>query len=55
MGLGNSGYKSDFKVEKTHLRNYTRTRSVAGSALALVYHHAKPVKNFLKKYAPNVR
>jgi CelD/BcsL family acetyltransferase involved in cellulose biosynthesis len=55
MSLGNSGYKSDFKAEKTELRNYTRARSLAGSAVALVYHRAKPVKNFLKKYAPNVR
>ena len=55
MGLGNSGYKSYFKVEKTYLRNYTRTYSLAGSAVALVYHRAKPVKNFLKKYSPNVR
>lgn len=55
MGLGNSGYKSHFRVEETCLRNYTRTRSLAGSVIALVYHHAKPVKNFLKKYAPNVR
>lgn len=55
MSLGNSGYKSDFKVETTLLRNHTLARSLAGSAVALVYHRAKPVKNFLKKYTPNVR
>ena len=55
MGLGNSGYKSDFSVETTYLRNYTRTRTVKGSALALIYNRAKPVKNFLRKYVSNVR
>lgn len=55
MGLGNTGYKSHFRVEATALRNYTRTRSVPGSVMAMVYHHAKPMKNFLRKYAPNVR
>jgi CelD/BcsL family acetyltransferase involved in cellulose biosynthesis len=55
MGLGNSGYKSDFSVETTYLRNYTRTRTLKGSALALIYNHAKPVKNFLRKYVSNVR
>jgi CelD/BcsL family acetyltransferase involved in cellulose biosynthesis len=55
MGLGNSGYKTHFRVDETQLRNYTRTRSLAGAAMALVYHHAKPVKNFLRKYVRNVR
>jgi CelD/BcsL family acetyltransferase involved in cellulose biosynthesis len=55
MGPGNSGYKSDFKAKQTGLRNFTRAHSLAGSAVALVYHRAKPVKNFLKKYTPNVR
>jgi CelD/BcsL family acetyltransferase involved in cellulose biosynthesis len=55
MGLGNTGYKSHFRVEATRLRNYTLARSLGGSAFALVYHHAKPVKNFLKRYVPNVR
>lgn len=55
LGLGNTGYKTHFRVEETQLRNFTRTRSVAGSAIALVYHHAKPVKNVLRKYVRNVR
>lgn len=55
LALGNSGYKNDFKVEETQLRHFTLSRSPAGLAIALVYHHAKPVKNFLKKYVPNVR
>lgn len=55
LGLGNTGYKTHFRVEETPLRNITRTRSMAGSAVALVYHHAKPVKNVLRKYVRNVR
>jgi CelD/BcsL family acetyltransferase involved in cellulose biosynthesis len=55
MGLGNTGYKTHFRVEETRLSNHTKTFSVAGYAMALVYHRAKPVKNFLRNYAPNVR
>jgi CelD/BcsL family acetyltransferase involved in cellulose biosynthesis len=55
MGLGNTGYKSHFRVEETLLRNHTKTFSVAGYVMALVYHRAKPVKNFLRNYVTNVR
>jgi len=55
MGLGNTGYKTHFRVEETQLRNHTKTFSVAGYAVAQIYHRAKPVKNFLRTYAPNVR
>ena len=55
MALGNTGYKSYFKVKETRLRNLTRSRSPAGSAIGLIYHRAKPMKNFLKKYVSNVR
>ena len=55
MGLGNSGYKTHFRVDETQMRNYTKTYSVAGYAVGLVYHHAKPIKNFLRNYVPNVR
>ena len=55
MGLGNSGYKTHFRVEETQMRNHTKTFTLAGYAMAAVYHHAKPVKNLLRKFAPNVR
>lgn len=55
MGLGNTGYKTHFRVEETPLSNYTKTFSVAGYVMAQVYHRAKPVKNFLRNYVPNVR
>ena len=55
MGLGNTGYKSQFRVEETRLQNHTKTYSVAGYVMAQIYHRAKPVKNFLRKYVPNVR
>lgn len=54
MGLGNTGYKTHFRVEETRLSNHTKTFSVAGYLTALVYHRAKPLKNFLRNYAPNV-
>jgi CelD/BcsL family acetyltransferase involved in cellulose biosynthesis len=55
MGLGNSGYKSHFRVEETALRNLTCARSLAGSAFALIYHRAKPLKNTLKRLVPKLR
>jgi CelD/BcsL family acetyltransferase involved in cellulose biosynthesis len=55
MGLGNSGYKSHFRVETTGLRNLTRANSLVGVGVSLVYHHARPLKNTLRKYVPNVR
>ena len=55
MGLGNTGYKSHFRVDQTTLHNFTRSRSLAGSALSFVYHRTKPLKNALRKYAPQLR
>ena len=55
MGLGNTGYKSHFRVEETALQNLTCAQSVAGSAFALVYHHAKPLKNVLRRLVPQLR
>lgn len=55
MGLGNSGYKSHFRVEETKLHNLTHSRSLAGSAFSMVYHRAKPLKNALRRFAPQLR
>ena len=55
MGLGNTGYKSHFRVDQTTLHNFTASRSLAGSALSLIYHRTKPLKNALKKYVPQLR
>ena len=55
LGLGNTGYKSMFRVEETTLHNYTVARSLAGVALSMVYHHAKPLKNFLRRLSPRLR
>ena len=55
MGLGNTGYKTHFRVDETPLRNHTKTFTLAGFAVAQIYHHAKPIKNFLRTYAPHVR
>lgn len=55
MGLGNTGYKSHFRVDETTLHNFTASRSLAGSALSFVYHRTKPLKNALRKYAPRLR
>ena len=32
-----------------------KTFSMAGYVMSLVYHRAKPVKNFLRNYVPKVR
>lgn len=55
MGLGNTGYKSHFRAEETPLENLTCAQSVAGSAFALVYHHAKPLKDVLRRFVPQLR
>lgn len=55
MGLGNTGYKSHFRVLETPLLNHTKSFTFAGSAVAMIYHRAKPVKNFLRNYVPHVR
>jgi CelD/BcsL family acetyltransferase involved in cellulose biosynthesis len=54
MGLGNTGYKSHFRVEETTLHNFTASRSLAGAAVSLIYHRTKPLKNALKKYVPQL-
>lgn len=55
MGLGNTGYKSQFRVEETPIYNLTLARSLAGHGVAQVYHRAKPVKNILRRLVPQVR
>jgi CelD/BcsL family acetyltransferase involved in cellulose biosynthesis len=55
MGLGNTGYKSHFRVAETPMRNVTSSRSMRGAAMAMIYHHAKPLKNRLRALARNVR
>lgn len=55
MGLGNTGYKSQFRVEETGLENFTSSRSLAGSMVSLVYHRAKPFKRALQRFSPHVR
>ena len=55
MGLGNTGYKTHFRVDETRLRNHTKSFSVAGYVVAQIYHRAKPIKNVLRNYVPNVR
>lgn len=55
MGLGNTGYKSHFRVAETPVRNVTSARTVGGAAVAMIYHHAKPLKNRLRMLARNVR
>ncbi|UJQ96092.1 GNAT family N-acetyltransferase [Mariluticola halotolerans] len=54
MGLGNTGYKSHFRVEETGLRNFTVANTLMGAGVAMIYHHAKPLKDKLKKYVPNM-
>jgi len=55
LGLGNTGYKSMFRVEETTLHNYTSARSLAGAAMSMVYHRAKPLKNLLRRLSPRLR
>jgi CelD/BcsL family acetyltransferase involved in cellulose biosynthesis len=54
MGIGNTGYKSDFRPAQTLLRNFTSSETLRGTAVAAVYHHAKPLKNVLRRLAPRL-
>lgn len=55
MGLGNTGYKTHFRVEETAIYNLTLARTLAGHTVSQVYHNAKPVKNLLRRFVPQVR
>ena len=55
MCLGDSGYKMHFKPVRTDMRNLTKSLSLRGAAVSAIYHHAKPLKNLLRKGAQNVR
>ena len=55
FGVGNSGYKSLFRVEEVPLDNFSVSRSAAGLLLTAVYHHAKPLKNTLRRFAQRLR
>ena len=55
FGVGNSGYKSLFRVEEVPLDNFSVSRSPAGALLTAVYHHAKPLKDTLRKFAQRLR
>lgn len=54
MGLGNTGYKSHFRVGETALRNVSRSLSLRGAIVGAVYHHAKPLKNVLRRLTPQL-
>jgi CelD/BcsL family acetyltransferase involved in cellulose biosynthesis len=54
MGIGNTGYKSDFRAAQTPLRNFTSAKTIRGVAVAIVYHNAKPLKNMLRRLAPRL-
>jgi CelD/BcsL family acetyltransferase involved in cellulose biosynthesis len=55
FGLGNSGYKSRFRVEETLLDNFSVSRSPAGLLMTTVYHRSKPLKNRLRRFAERLR
>lgn len=55
FGLGNTGYKSLFRVEETQLDNFSVARTPAGMLLTTIYHHSKPVKNALRRFASRLR
>ena len=55
FGVGNTGYKSLFRVEETVLENFSESRSPAGALLTTVYHRSKPLKNALRRFAGRLR
>jgi CelD/BcsL family acetyltransferase involved in cellulose biosynthesis len=55
FGLGNTGYKSLFRVEETLLENITMSRSPVGAVMSLIYHRSKPLKDALRRLVPELR
>lgn len=55
FGLGNTGYKSHFRVEKTELKNFTAASNLAGIGIAAIYTHAKPLKDMVRRLVPHLR
>ncbi len=55
MGLGDTGYKAHFRVDETALTNFTVSHSPLGAVVSGIYNNAKPMKNFLKRFAPKLR
>lgn len=55
FGLGNTGYKSRFRVEETRLDNFSVSRSPTGALLTAVYHRSKPLKNALRRFSQRLR
>lgn len=49
MGLGNTGYKSHFRVEETRLSNFSSANNFSGAIVDLIYTRAKPLKNVLRR------
>lgn len=52
MGLGNTGYKTHFRVDETRMSNFTAAQSLAGAVVGMIYVRAKPLKNMLKRLTP---
>jgi CelD/BcsL family acetyltransferase involved in cellulose biosynthesis len=55
MGIGNTGYKSHFRVEETALHNLTLARTFAGATVSHIYRKANPVKNILRRVVTKIR
>lgn len=55
FGVGNTGYKSLFRVEEVLLDNFSVSRSPAGALLTTIYHRSKPLKNALRGFAARLR
>jgi len=55
LGPGNPGYKDHFRPVLVEMRNHTLPLTMTGSAMALVYHRMKPLKNILRNLTPSIR
>ncbi|MBB6182346.1 GNAT family N-acetyltransferase [Pseudorhizobium flavum] len=54
MGIGDTGYKSDFRAVQIPMCNFTSANTLKGAAIATVYHRVKPLKNMLRQLAPRL-
>lgn len=53
--LGDPGYKTHFRPVATQMHNHTVALTPPGTAVSLIYHRSKRLKNLLRGFLPHVR
>ncbi|WP_162652909.1 GNAT family N-acetyltransferase [Lentilitoribacter sp. Alg239-R112] len=54
FALGDENYKKRYNTTAIDIRNAVYARSTVGKLVSHIYQNAKPLKNWLKKFSPNL-